>query len=158
VAGGGDVKRLKETTNDYQNALADQAFEQKMAADSDGPVRCGRAEGAGESLAAQKASADGLRQSIQALNDVQRAGLGGMIGFEAAIDAAAKAAKDNTGALSMTHGVLDLNSEKARNAASALQATKTDAASSSPGRRGRPSTGCTRAVRLRSSSPRGRWV
>jgi chorismate mutase len=53
-----------------------------------------------------------------------------MIGFEASIDAAAKAARDNAGALSMSHGQLDLNSEKARNAASALQdlASKTDEA------------------------------
>ncbi|MGW4856975.1 hypothetical protein ACWEPZ_37775, partial [Streptomyces sp. NPDC004288] len=132
MAGGGDVKRLKETTNDYQNALADQAFEQQMAAQSMGLFGA-QAQSVQAKLDAQKSSADGLRQSIQALNDVNRQGLGGMIGFEAAVDAAAKAAKDNAGALSMSHGVLDLNSEKARNAASALQdlASKTDEAASS---------------------------
>ena len=78
-------------------------------------------------------SADGLRQSIQALNDVNRQALGGMIGFEAAIDAAAEAATKNAGALHMVDGVLDLNSEKARSAASALQdlASKTDGAAAS---------------------------
>jgi hypothetical protein len=132
LAGGGDLKRLKTFTNDYNDALADAAFEQKMAAESQG-LFGGQAQKTQAALDAQKASADGLRQSIQALNDVNRAGLGGMIGFEAAIDAAAKAAKDNAGALSMNHGVLDLNSEKARTAASALSdlAAKTEEAAAS---------------------------
>ncbi|MGW3144831.1 phage tail protein [Streptomyces sp. NPDC001177] len=132
VAGGGDLKRLNKFTDDYHNALADQKFEAKMTADSMGLFGAAAQDTAAK-LDAQKASADGLRQSIQALNDVNRQGLGGMIGFEAAIDAASKAAKDNAGALSMNHGVLDLNSEKARNAASALQdlADKTDSAAAS---------------------------
>jgi hypothetical protein len=81
-------------------------------------------------LAEQKASADGLRAAIQALNDVQRAGLGGMIGFEASIDAAGKAARDNAGSLNMVNGQLDLNSPKAQAAAAALNdlAAKTDEA------------------------------
>jgi hypothetical protein len=56
-----------------------------------------------------------------------------MIGFEASIDAASKAARDNAGALSMSNGVLSLGSEKARNAATALQdlADKTDSAAAS---------------------------
>lgn len=116
----------------YTSALADAALEQSLTADSMG-IFGAAAQATSTKLDGQKASADGLRQSIQALNEAQRAGLGGMIGFEAAIDAAAKAAKDNAGALSMNHGVLDLNSEKARNAASALQdlADKTDSAAAS---------------------------
>lgn len=133
AAYSGDGKhKLSDFTHqmdDYKAALADVKFEQQLAADGMG-LFGQQALSTQTALDAQKASADGLRQSIQALNDVQRAGLGGMIGFEAAIDAAAKAAKDDAGALSMSHGQLDLNSEKARNAASALSdlAAQTDAA------------------------------
>ncbi|WP_225811341.1 phage tail protein [Streptomyces spinosus] len=125
-------KELKSKLDDYKSALADQALESKLTAESMGLFGTA-AQAAATKLDQQKASADGLRGAIQALNDVQRTGLGGMIGFEAAIDNAAKAAKDNHGALSMTNGVLNLNSEKARNAASALQdlADKTDSAASS---------------------------
>lgn len=125
-------KELKGKLDDYRSALADQALEAKLTAQSQGLFGT-QAQATAAALDKQKASADGLRGAIQALNDVQRAGLGGMIGFEAAVDAAAKAAKDNAGALSMTHGVLDLNSEKARAAASALQdlADKTDGAAAS---------------------------
>ncbi|MET9012336.1 phage tail protein [Streptomyces olivaceoviridis] len=125
-------KEVKSQLDDYKSALADQALEAKLTAESQGLFGA-QAQATAAKLDQQKASADGLRGAIQALNDVNRAGLGGMIGFEAAIDAAAKAAKDNHGALTMTNGVLNLNSEKARNAASALQdlADKTDAAASS---------------------------
>jgi chorismate mutase len=129
---GKDTSQLRAQLDDYKAALADQAFEQKLAAEAMG-LFGQQAQNVQTKLDAQKQSADGLRQSIQALNDAQRQGLGGMIGFEASIDAAAKAAKDNAGALTMTHGQLDLNSEKARNAASALQdlASKTDEAAAS---------------------------
>ncbi|GAA2199951.1 phage tail protein [Streptomyces bangladeshensis] len=130
--GGGNVGDLKKKLDEYRKAVDDQKFESELAAASMG-LFGEQAQKTQAALDAQKQSADGLRQSIQALNDVNRQGLGGMIGFEAAIDNAAKAAKDNAGALSMTHGVLNLNSEKARNAASALQdlADKTDSAAAS---------------------------
>ncbi|WP_406365305.1 hypothetical protein [Streptomyces sp. NBC_00645] len=129
--GGRDTKDLTGKLDDYKSALADAEFEQQLAAESMGLFGT-QAQNVQAKLNAQKQSADGLRQSLQALNDVQRAGLGGMIGFEASIDAASKAAKDNAGALSMSGGQLNLNSEKARNAASALNdlAAKTDEASS----------------------------
>ncbi|MFK0018188.1 phage tail protein [Streptomyces sp. NPDC090798] len=126
------IAKFKGKLDDYKSALADQALEAKLTAQSQG-LFGQAAQDAATKLDAQKASADGLRGAIQALNEAQRRGLGGMIGFEAAIDAASTAAKDNAGALSMNHGVLDLNSEKARNAASALQdlADKTDGAATS---------------------------
>ncbi|WP_392967160.1 hypothetical protein [Streptomyces sp. LN245] len=129
--GGRDTSKFKSELNDYKSALEDAKFEQVLAAESMGLFGT-QAQNVQQKLNAQKQSADGLRQSLQALNDVQRAGLGGMIGFEASIDAAAKAAKTNAGALSMSGGQLNLNSEKARNAASALNdlAAKTDEASS----------------------------
>ncbi|MFD7616567.1 hypothetical protein [Streptomyces sp. NPDC059802] len=129
---GLSASELREKLDGYRSALADQAFEQQLAAASMGLFGA-QAQQVQTKLDAQKASADGLRQSIQALNDVNRQGLGGMIGFEAAIDAAAKAARDNAGALDMSGGKLNLNSEKARNAASALNdlAAKTDEATAS---------------------------
>lgn len=122
-------KELRSQLGDYKSALADMAFEQQLAADAMGLFGQQAISVQGK-LDAQKASADGLRQSIQALNDVNRAGLGGMIAFEAAIDAAAEAAKKNAGALSMTGGRLNVNSEKAQAAATALSdlAAKTDEA------------------------------
>lgn len=120
---------LRKQLGDYRSALADQVFEQQLAAQSMGLFGA-QAQATSAKLAAQKQSADGLRQAIQALNDVNRAGLGGMIGFEASIDAATKAAKENAGALKMVRGALQLGTEKSRNAASALNdlAAKTDEA------------------------------
>lgn len=129
---GLSAAELRAQLDSYKSALADQFFAQQLAAQAMG-LFGEQAIATSAKLDAQKGSADGLRQSIQALNDVQRNGLGGMIAFEAAIDTAAKAARDNAGSLTMTGGQLDLNSEKARNAATALQdlAAKTDAAASS---------------------------
>lgn len=129
VKSGGSAGDFKKAVDGYNSTVADQAFEARLAAEGMG-LFGQQALSVKTKLDAQKASADGLRQSIQALNDVNRQGLGGMIGFEAAIDAAATAAKKNAGALSMSGGVLNLNSEKARSAASALQdlASRTDEA------------------------------
>jgi hypothetical protein len=127
----------------YKSALADAAFEQDLAAEAQG-LFGKQAQSAQAALAAQKQSADGLRQSIQALNDAQRPGIGGMIGFEASIDAAAKAAKENHGSLHMVNGELDLNSPKAQAAATALNdlAAKTDEAAA----QARQSTGSWEAA------------
>ena len=113
----------------YGATVAGIKAEQDLAARSMG-VFGAQAQETKVKLDAQKASADGLRASIQALNEVNRAALGGQIGFEQAIDDAAKAAKTNAGALHMTGGALDLNSQKARDAATALQdlGSKTDEA------------------------------
>lgn len=130
--GGRDTKEFTSRLSEYKASLEDAKFEQQLAADAMG-LFGQQAQATSSKLAEQKASADGLRQAIQALNDVNRAGLGGMIGFEQAIDAAAKAAQENAGALSMSGGQLNLNSEKAQAAASALNdlAAKTDEAAAS---------------------------
>lgn len=127
--GGRDTKEFTKNLDDYKAAVEDAKFEQKLAADAMGLFGDQAQKTAGK-LNEQKASADGLRQAIQALNDVNRAGLSGMIGFEAAIDAASKAAQENAGVLSMQGGQLVLNTEKQRNAAQALNdlAAKTDEA------------------------------
>ncbi len=122
-------KELRAELDNYQAALEGQALEQRLAAESMGLFGAQSLEVKAK-LEAQKASADGLRQSIQALNDVNRQGLNGMIGFEAAIDAASKAAAENAGVLDMHNGSLVLNTEKQRTAATSLSdlAAKTDAA------------------------------
>ncbi|MBL3669045.1 hypothetical protein JL475_24240 [Streptomyces sp. M2CJ-2] len=123
---------LRDKLTAYNDALAGQALEQELAAQSMG-LFGEQAQQVQGKLDAQKSSADGLRQSIQALNDVNRQGLSGMIGFEAAIDAASKAAAENAGVLDMQGGQLVLNSEKQRAAATALNdlASKTDEATAS---------------------------
>lgn len=114
---------------DHKEALADLKFEQQFAAEAMGLFGA-QAQQTSAKLAEQKASADGLRQAVQALNNVNRQALGGMIGFEAAIDAASAAAQKNAGSLRVVNGQLDVNSPKAQAAASALNdlAAKADEA------------------------------
>jgi hypothetical protein len=128
-AGGRNTKEFTSRLTEYKASLADAKFEQQLAADAMGLFGA-QAQQTSAKLAEQKASADGLRAAIQALNDVNRSALGGMIGFEASIDAAAKAAQENAGSLRMVNGVLDVNSPKAQAAATALNdlAVKTDEA------------------------------
>lgn len=123
-----DVSKFTDQLKEYKSALDDSKFAQDLAADSMG-LFGQQAQAAQKKLAAQKASADGLRQSIQALNDVNRSALDGEIGFQAAIDNASKAYKDNGKALSWKNGQLQVGTEKARNEAQALSdlAAKTDA-------------------------------
>ncbi|WP_329126015.1 hypothetical protein [Streptomyces sp. NBC_01353] len=130
-ASGRTTEEIAQIFPEYQAAIEGLKAEQELAAKSMG-VFGEQAQATKAKLDAQKASADGLRASIQALNETNRAALGGQIAFEQAIDDTAKAAKENADALEMTDGVLDLNSEKARAGASALQdlATKTDEAAS----------------------------
>lgn len=127
--GGRDTAQFTKQLDDYEAAIADAAFEQRLAAQSMG-LFGDQAVATQQKLDAQKMSADGLRQSIQALNDVNRAGLGGMVAFEAALDATTKAAEENAGAWGKNASTYDLNTEKGRAAATALSdlAAKTDAA------------------------------
>ncbi|MEU7048066.1 phage tail protein [Streptomyces eurythermus] len=126
MKGGHSLKEVNKLFPEYKAALADLKAEQQLAAEGMG-LFGSAAQAVQGKLAEQKASADGLRQSIEALNDANRSALGGMIGFEASIDTAAKAAKDNADSLRMVNGSLDLNSPKAQAAATALNelATKT---------------------------------
>ncbi|RSS59781.1 hypothetical protein [Streptomyces sp. WAC01280] len=122
---------LRTQMDGYRQALDDVEFEQQMAAAAMG-LFGQQALATKSKLDAQKMSADGLRQAITALNDVNRAGISAQIGFEQALDAAAEAAKKNAGIWQANGGTLDLNTEKGRTAASALNdlAAKTDAAAS----------------------------
>jgi hypothetical protein len=136
---GVDAAAIKDMFPEYQAALALLAAEQKITAASMG-VFGDQALATQKKLDAQKTSADGLRQSIVALNEVNRSALGGMIGFEQAIDDAAKAAAENAGALTMSKGALNLNSEEARKAATALTelGAKTDEAAAAARESGAP--------------------
>ena len=126
---GYSIKEINALFPEYRSSVAALKAEQQLAAQGMG-LFGNQAQQTKAQLDQQKASADGLRAAIQALNDVNRASLGGMIGFEASIDAAAKAAKENAGSLRMVNGELDVNSPKAQAAATALAdlGAKTDAA------------------------------
>ncbi|MFF5421797.1 hypothetical protein [Streptomyces misionensis] len=126
---GEKAAKLRSSLDEYDGALANVEFEAKLAADAQGLFGA-QAQATQAKLDAQKASADGLRQSIQALNDVNRAGVDAQIAFEAALDSTKEAAEKNAGAFGSNAKQIDLNTEKGRTAASALTdlAAKTDAA------------------------------
>ncbi|MGW7085012.1 PspA/IM30 family protein [Streptomyces sp. NPDC054871] len=116
---GMSAGELRGELGDYKSALADQRFEQELAAESMG-LFGQQAQDVQAKLNAQKLSTDGLRQSIIALNEVNRAALDGRAGMEAAIDNAAKLTKKHANSLRMVRGELDLGSPKAREASAAL--------------------------------------
>src|SRR5436190_17457627 len=68
--GGKDTAEFTGRLTEYRSAIADAAFEQQLAADSMGLFGA-QAQSVQAKLEAQQKSADGLRQSIQALNDAQ---------------------------------------------------------------------------------------
>jgi hypothetical protein len=137
-AAGYSTKDIKKIFPDYTGAVADLKAEQDIAAQGMGAFGQ-EAINTKTKLDAQKQSADGLRQSIQALNDVNRAASGAQNAFEQAIDDTSKAAKKHHDQLSMNHGELDLNTQGARDAESALRdlAGKTDAATSAAREQGK---------------------
>ncbi|MGW2384401.1 hypothetical protein [Streptomyces sp. NPDC001658] len=137
-AEGFSADEITSQLDNYKSALADQAFEQKLAADSMGLFGAA-AQDTQAKLDAQKQSADGLRQSIQALNDVNRAAGSAMSAFEESLDAATAATKEHAGALRMRDGDLDLGTEKSREAEKVLSdlAADTDAAATAAREQGR---------------------
>ncbi|MFE2046356.1 PspA/IM30 family protein [Streptomyces sp. NPDC059477] len=76
---------VEDQLNDYKDALAGQALEQELAAQSMG-IFGEQAQEVQAQLDAQKQSADGLRQSIIALNDVNRSAYDAQTRFEAGLD------------------------------------------------------------------------
>jgi trimeric autotransporter adhesin len=106
VDGGGKAKDFKSSMDGYAGVLADVALEQQLTADSMGFF--GEAALATSAkLEAQQRSADGLRQSILALNDVNRSAYEAQIGFEGSLDALTESFKK--------HGAtLDIDTEAGR--------------------------------------------
>jgi hypothetical protein len=100
------AKKLQQSIDKYKSSLADQALEQKFAAQSMGMFG-DAAQATQVKLDAQKQSADGLRASIVALNDVNRSAYDSQIAFEAGMDSLSAAFKKNG-------ATLNLNTEAGR--------------------------------------------
>lgn len=129
IAQGGKPEELAGGLHKYRDALAAAAMTEHLAADGMGELGQ-RAMETSKALDAQAMTAKGLKEAISDLNNVNRSALDSMAGFEAAIDAASKAASENGRALRIVHGDMDLTTEKARAEEAALTdlAAKTDAA------------------------------
>jgi hypothetical protein len=137
-AQGFSAEDVRGQMDDYKSALADAKFEQELAAASMG-VFGKAAQDTQAKLDAQKLSADGLRQSIVALNDVNRAAGSAMSAFEQSIDDATAAIKDHGSALKIRDGELDLGTAKSREAEKTLSdlAANTDAAATAAREQGK---------------------
>ncbi|MBT2420582.1 hypothetical protein J7F01_40370 [Streptomyces sp. ISL-22] len=98
--GGRDTEKFTQELNDYREAIADAKFESELAAQSQGLFGV-QAQKTQRQLAAQKLSADGLRQSIQALSDTSRSAFDAQTRFEAAIDNVTKSLKENGATLNV---------------------------------------------------------
>jgi chorismate mutase len=121
--GGRDTSKFTSQLGDYREAIADAKFEAQLAAEAQG-VFGTQAQSVQEKLNAQKLSADGLRQSIQALSETSRSAFDAQTKMEAAIDAVTKSIKENG-------KTLDAGSEKGRanrDALSQMAAATEDAA------------------------------
>lgn len=117
--GGRDTSEFTSKLNDYKGALADAKFEQQLAAQAMGLFGT-QAQQTSAKLAEQKASADGLRQAVQALNEVNRQALDAQAAFEGSIDSASAAAVKYGDVWLANGGKLDVTTEKGRAAYAAL--------------------------------------
>ncbi|PAK25786.1 hypothetical protein CJD44_14240 [Streptomyces sp. alain-838] len=111
---GFSADEVKGQLDSYKDALAAQALEQELAAQSMG-IFGTQAQAVQAKLDAQKSSADGLRQSVLALNDAHRSAYDAQIGFEAGLDALTESFATNG-------ATLDLNTEAGRANAQAMSA------------------------------------
>lgn len=102
----------KKHLKDYQKALTESKLAQELAAETMGRYGT-QALKVQTKLDLQKKAADGLRGSIEALNDAHRKAMGGEIAMEQAIDDATAALKENG-------KTLDVTTEKGRNNKRAL--------------------------------------
>ncbi|MEU1518308.1 hypothetical protein ABZ490_40225 [Streptomyces sp. NPDC005811] len=145
---GWSTKDINEAFSTGKSALADLKAEQQLAAQAMG-LFGDQAVKVQQQLSAQKASADGLRQSILALNDAHRSAYDAETKFEAAIDGAAKALKENG-------ATLDQHTDKGRanrDALSELAAATAEAAAQA-----RESTGMWSASNAILQRGRGEFI
>ncbi|WSL21713.1 hypothetical protein OG302_22280 [Streptomyces sp. NBC_01283] len=96
-----NAKKFRESLDGYDKKLADLALEQKITADAMG-IFGSKAQDVQAKLDGQKMAAEGLRQSIVALNDVNRSAYDGQIAFEGAIDNLTKSFKENGATLDIS--------------------------------------------------------
>jgi hypothetical protein len=109
---GYSTKEINALFPEYRESVAALKAEQQLAAQGMGLFGQQAIETKAQ-LDAQKASADGLRQSIIALNDTNRAAYDSQIQFEQAIDDLSAAFKENG-------ATLDLNTEAGRKNGTAM--------------------------------------
>lgn len=109
---GYSTKEINALFPEYKAAVAGLKAEQELAARGMG-LFGQQAMETKSKLDAQKASADGLRQSIMALNDTNRAAYDSQIQFEQAIDDLTASFKENGSSL-------DLNTEAGRKNGTAM--------------------------------------
>lgn len=95
-----NAKKFRESLDGYDKSLANLKLEQQLAADSMGVFGSKAAEVQAK-LDGQKMAADGLRQSIVALNDTNRSAYDGQIAFESALDGLTEAFKKNGDTLNL---------------------------------------------------------
>lgn len=102
----GEQKKFRAEMDEYNDALDAHKAELEIVARAQGLFGV-QAQQTSQKLAAQKMSADGLRQSIQALSDTSRGAFDAQTRFEAAIDNVTKALQENG-------RTLDVGTEKGR--------------------------------------------
>lgn len=97
---GYSTKEINQLFPEYKSAVAGLKAEQQLAAQGMG-IFGQQAQETGRKLDAQKASADGLRASLLALNDVNRSAYDAQIAFEAGIDALTASFKEHGATLNL---------------------------------------------------------
>lgn len=115
---GLSADEIRGQLTEYQDALAGQALEQELAAQSMG-IFGDQALEVQAKLDAQKQSAEGLRQSIIALNDAHRSAYDAEIQFEASIDALTESFRENGATLDISTEAGRKNGEAMSTAAKA---------------------------------------
>lgn len=115
---GHSSEEVTRQLGDYRSALADLAFEQQLVADSMG-IFGAQAMATSEKLAAQKQSAEGLRQAILALNEVNRSAYDAQIGFESSLDSLTASFKEHGATLNLDTEAGRLNGQAMSQAAKA---------------------------------------
>lgn len=106
--------KFRAEMDEYNDALDAHKAELEIAARAMGAFG-EQAQLTSAKLAAQKVDADGLREALIALNDVNRSAYDSEIAYEASIDALTKSFKENG-------ATLDLNTEKGRANGQAMSA------------------------------------
>jgi len=116
---GYPLDELIKSFPEYKDALGGLKTAQKLAAEGMGAYGAQAVVIQGQ-LDAQRRAADGLKQSIEALNDAHRQAAGGEIAMESALDSATGTIETNMKALKDSSMGLDVHTEKGRQNRQAL--------------------------------------